>query len=457
MDFLADGVHCDLSTFYHHIVLKNLLAVKRLATANGIAMPGQFDAAVRRALVFSMYVHKPDGQVPSLSDGDTGSFYELLQQGYDLYGGEQLRYVFTRGNAGLPPGEVAKAFPDSGYYVLRSAWHNDREPFQDARYLVFDCGPLGAGNHGHLDLLNIEVAAHGRSLIVDPGRYTYDESGDINWRVLFRSTRYHNTVEVDAKNQTNYRYSNRKGKYRVSGPHAKAELLDFLPGNACHLLHGRARSHEYTALHERKIFFVNDEYWLISVILWDNQIHQYALRYHLSPAAQEQTGISRKDNSISIDSPGLLLLHPLAQQTEVLLEQGYVSADYGSKIKAPVINFLRETDNTIFDCLLFPYKHRRPAVSWQFMDAEIAQQRDSMPASSAFSLLIEYGAEKMRDLFFISHDGRPRQWRYNSIDCAGLFCYLRLDCAGRLVNYFTGPKSSIVIEGRRLPAVTDKS
>jgi len=457
MDFLADGVHCDLSTFYHHIVLKNLLAVKRLATANGIAMPGQFDAAVRRALVFSMYVHKPDGQVPSLSDGDTGSFYELLQQGYDLYGGEQLRYVFTRGNAGLPPGEVPKAFPDSGYYVLRSAWHNDREPFQDARYLVFDCGPLGAGNHGHLDLLNIEVAAHGRSLIVDPGRYTYDESGDINWRVLFRSTRYHNTVEVDAKNQTNYRYSNRKGKYRVSGPHAKAELLDFLPGNACHLLHGRARSHEYTALHERKIFFVNDEYWLISVILWDNQIHQYALRYHLSPAAQEQTGISRKDNSISIDSPGLLLLHPLAQQTEVLLEQGYVSADYGSKIKAPVINFLRETDNTIFDCLLFPYKHRRPAVSWQFMDAEIAQQRDSMPASSAFSLLIEYGAEKMRDLFFISHDGRPRQWRYNSIDCAGLFCYLRLDCAGRLVNYFTGPKSSIVIEGRRLPAVTDKS
>ncbi len=37
------------------------------------------------------------------------------------------------------------AFPDGGYHVQRSSW----DP--DARFLIFDCGPLGDGGHGHYD------------------------------------------------------------------------------------------------------------------------------------------------------------------------------------------------------------------------------------------------------------------------------------------------------------------
>jgi uncharacterized heparinase superfamily protein len=449
-DILTDGVHCELSTFYHHIVLKNLLAVKRLATANHIHMPTRFDAAVRRALDFALFVHKPDGQIPSLSDGDTGSFYDLLEQGYDFYGVEQLRYVFTQGEKGAPPVNKVKAFPNSGYIVLRSAWANNSESFQDARYLVFDCGSLGAGNHGHLDLLNIEVAAYGRSLIVDPGRYTYDESGATNWRVLFRSTRYHNTVEVDGKNQTNYRYSERKGKYKILGPHAQAELSCLLSGNACHLLRGVAHSHEYTALHERKIFFANDEYWLIWDILKDEQTHQYALRFHLAPEAQERTQIARKDHIIIVDTPGLLLLQPIARQTEVFLEAGFVSSEYGNKAQAPIINFQRQTNNTVFTSILFPYKQRHPDIILQTITAEIPDPQQPAWAASAFSVQIESGNDKLLDFFFIAHDNNPRQWRYDHIECTGCFCYLRINSAGQVENFFTGPDSHIKFEGQEL-------
>lgn len=67
---------------------------------------------------------------------------------------------------------------------------------------MLDCGPR-AGNHGHFDLLSVEVAAFGRSLIVDPGRYTYHEAGEVNWRGISRHA-MHNTVAVDGRNQTRY-------------------------------------------------------------------------------------------------------------------------------------------------------------------------------------------------------------------------------------------------------------
>ncbi len=60
----------------------------------------------------------------------------------------------------------------------------------DGQYLVFDCGALGEGNHGHLDCLSFELAAFGRSLIVDPGRYTYFEGGPMNERAAFRGTQH---------------------------------------------------------------------------------------------------------------------------------------------------------------------------------------------------------------------------------------------------------------------------
>ena len=80
-DLRPDGVHCEQSTDYHHLVVKNYLGVKRLAAANGIALDSRFDERLQKALDFAMYAHKPDGAIPALSDGDSRSFLDLLQQG----------------------------------------------------------------------------------------------------------------------------------------------------------------------------------------------------------------------------------------------------------------------------------------------------------------------------------------------------------------------------------------
>ena len=123
------------------------------------------------------------------------------------------------------------------------------------RFLVFDCGPLGDGGHGHYDALSIEVASR-RPLVVDPGRFTYCDDPP-HWRRWFKSTAAHNTVTVDGLDQTPYR----RGKPK--GPVAQARLLQRLIAPGLDVLCGEVISPAYDAIHRRRILFVSGEYWIV--------------------------------------------------------------------------------------------------------------------------------------------------------------------------------------------------
>jgi len=439
-DILPDGVHCELSTFYHHVVLKNFLACRQLGLDNSIEFPPEFDQSLHRALEFSLWVHKPDGTIPSLSDGDTGNYCDLLEQGERLYGDSHFRYASTQGRQGTPPTIRSRAFSHGGYYILRSPWHQEGESFSDGHYLILDCGPLGAGNHGHLDLLNIEMAAYGRSLIVDPGRYTYDESGDINWRVRFRSTGFHNTVQVDDKNQARYDYSPRHGKYRIREPHPEAELLEMVTTAHFDYLHGVARSHEYTAVHHRKVFFTAHEYWFICDYLEDEQEHRYTLRYHLSPEANNELFIWQLPQGHYADSPNLLLVQTRTE-AEFQVEPGFVSPVYGVKHPAPTLRFERQGCNGLFETLLLPYRQHSPRVI-------ITPLQPPRKDTSSFHCRLERGGKIVHDYYFISHRGEEDVWKTDSIECQGRFCHLRLDDEGEILHAFALPGGNIRYEGK---------
>ena len=89
------------------------------------------------------------------------------------------------------PTELSRAFRDGGYFVMRDGWSDK------SNYLLFDCGPHGALNcgHAHADALSFELAANGRTVLVDPGTYTYTGSKEL--RDWFRSSHAHNTVTLD--------------------------------------------------------------------------------------------------------------------------------------------------------------------------------------------------------------------------------------------------------------------
>jgi Heparinase II/III N-terminus/Heparinase II/III-like protein len=452
-DLLADGVHCELSTDYHHLVLKNGLNLRRLAALNRIAVPAPLDDALLRGLEFSLHVHKPDGIVPSLSDGDARSFLDLLQQGAELYGRADMRYVATQGAQGSAPRERVAHFAASGYSIVRSDWGDGATPFTDAQYLVFDSGPLGEGNHGHFDCLSFELAAFGRSLVVDPGRYTYSEAGDVNWRVHFRGTAAHNTVCVDGLPQTRYlpkavkpgtRHAAGAVRHKISGPAPDARLAERHHGARLDLLHGVARSHAYDAVHERCIVFVDRRYWIVSDWLRAPTAHAYTLNFQLGAHAEGATTLTESGASLRVDSPGLLMLQPARVGLRTGLQRGWVSTRYGDKQAAPAWQSTLHGRDADFDTVLVPWQHKAPSIAID----EVAVDADgaaSVVAPCALRIALDVGGARVVDHWFHARGVAAAHWRVAGFEFSGRWAHWRTAADGRLLHVVS--HDGAVIEG----------
>ena len=223
----ADGVDFESSISYHRLVLELMVAGALLCRLNGLELPHRFWAKLEKMFDFILWVTRPDGKVPQVGDADNGRLYILSDYGSQDH--LDFRYLLSIGavlfrrsdmkkySGGFseeafwllgPSGAaafatlrdeeqqlVSKEFRDSGLYVMRS----------DDRYLLASCGAVGTeglGNHKHNDILSFEVYAGDKALIIDPGTYVY--SRDPQWRNVFRSTHYHNTVVIDGQEQNDF-------------------------------------------------------------------------------------------------------------------------------------------------------------------------------------------------------------------------------------------------------------
>ncbi len=336
-DFLPDGVHVELSSHYHCLALRNFLDAINVASDNGIAVPAALSRIVGKAEHFAHVLHKPDGFVPALSDADVGDYRAML--------------------GAAPSLGQCELFPDAGYVFLRDAAAVAGDP--DGQYLVFDCGPLGEGNHGHLDCLSFELAAFGRSLIVDPGRYTYYEGGPTNERAAFRGTAAHNVVQVDSREQTAYRQGPKRMK--IAGP---APDTVFLHADA-QLVHARAASHQANVINERIIVRSNRGWWLIHDRLISETPHDYDLRFQLSPEAQDHVHqVELASGTRAFLSPELLVVPLSSDAAELTIEQGWFAPRYGERHAAPRLRIGQQATTGWFSTLLIPFRGEMPDIDF---------------------------------------------------------------------------------------------
>jgi Heparinase II/III-like protein/Heparinase II/III N-terminus len=358
-DIRADGVHREHSTHYHVIALRSFLGARDNLRRFGYELPPGYDLHLSRACDFAMHCQRPDGLIPALSDSDNGAYADVLALGADVLDRPDLRYVATRGTAGVAPSDRLAAFPDGGYWVQRSGWGDDDRAFGDASYLIFDCGPVGDGGHGHYDLLSFEAMSAGRPLVVDPGRHTYAEQTP-NLRHAFKGTAAHNTVVVDGLDQVPYR----RGKPRKD-THPQARFVERLSAPGLDILDGEARTTVYDAVHRRQIVFVADSYWLIVDALSAQTPHRYSLRFHLDQSAQQQVAVDGDGSGWVVRAPGLALVSVGGARPSV--EQGWVSPEYGIKHPAPVISMERgNVMATTFETLLIARSASEPTPTIDF-------------------------------------------------------------------------------------------
>ena len=178
------------------------------------------------------------------------------------------------------------------------------------RYLIFDCGPLGDGGHGHYDALSLEAWAGDRPLVMDPGRYTYAE-GEPEPPPL---------VPRHRRPQHRQRRRARSDAIRAQ-PLLATERHSHLPGAHRHpdfdILEGRVQSPCYDAIHTRRVILVHERYWLVEDRLESTTSRRYDLRWHLPPEAYQLTRELAGGGAVA---PGLTLIVHGARS--VALEDG---------------------------------------------------------------------------------------------------------------------------------------
>lgn len=244
-----DGGNREQAFAYQTFVLDFLLIAGLAARARGEDFSPSYWRRIELMIDFLASMTDAAGRLPMIGDADDGQVVKLAAEpgfsahasliatgavlfnradlaakagGLDgktvtLLGDEAVRRLAQLRIRGRHRFRPRQQFPDSGYYLLGTAFDTPDE----VRLLV-DSGPLGylsIAAHGHADALSFVLNIGDREILVDPGTYAYHT--DPAWRRYFRGTLAHNTVGIDGEDQ-----SVQGGNFMWT-QHASARCIEF--------------------------------------------------------------------------------------------------------------------------------------------------------------------------------------------------------------------------------------
>ncbi len=238
----ADGLHREHSPFYHFYVLRQFQQAHRLAHAHDLAFAPAFVERLAAMPDAGRLLLKPDGRLPAL--GDTQADSPVLASAF------------------APELARSTLFKDGGYAVLRTGRVPD-ERSSDERFLVARLATFDT-SHIHRDVLSFELYGWGQDLIVDSGgpfKYGHPLRSQ-----YFLSTRAHNTVMVDDRDQAV----------------GAAQVLWWQEGRGCDAI--AAEHWNYPGVrHRRLLALVPPGYLLVIDRLDAADPHSYSQLFHLHP------------------------------------------------------------------------------------------------------------------------------------------------------------------------------
>ena len=362
-----DGVYFEQASYYHRYTADFYTHFYILSQINGQPIEAKLTEKLSALLDHLMSITRPDGLSPLYGDDDGGrlvmlderainDFRSTVATGAALFSRTDYKYVaedateetlWLLGSRGLktfdelhaePPADESRAFTESGYFIMRDGWT------KTSNYLLVDCGPHGAlnGAHAHADSLSFELAARGRSLLVDAGTYTY--TGSATMRDFFRSSSAHNTLTIDNESSSVPAgpFHWRHVAQSTLGAWLSQPRFDYFEGT--HDGYARLKS---PAIHTRSILFLKGCYWIMRDRVSSEGAHACNLHFNFHPNANPSCMDEEGEASAAAtrvrwnEQSGLELL---AFGGEWLAGENWVSSGYGQRVLAPGFTFSARTE-----------------------------------------------------------------------------------------------------------------
>ncbi len=196
---LEDGGHYERAPMYHAQVLSDFLECYALLKAfNRIPQSEAIESKLRAMARFLDAMSYPDGTLALFNDSantEETRPLPILEAAHRIVGRDENYLTPT--------------FPHTGYYIWVSPDAKEK--------IIVDAGAPAADYntaHAHCDLLSYELRLDNKPFIVDSGLHGY---GGDRFREYCRSTRAHNTVMFDGREQSEVWGTFRMGR--------RAELL----------------------------------------------------------------------------------------------------------------------------------------------------------------------------------------------------------------------------------------
>lgn len=315
---LDDGGYFERSMMYHAIMLEGFLDIINIVPVENYSY-GFLKNIASEMLDFLIATTHPDGNISLFND----STQEIAPSTSELKNYAKRLSISSTHFSSLK--DVKRSyiysFEDSGYYVYKD----------DKIYLIVDAGAVGPDNipaHAHADIFSYELSFEGILFVVDSGVYEY-KSGEM--RNYVRSTKAHNTVSIDEKDQ-----AEKWGSFRVARRYKPYDVVfreivgkTFFEGK----FDGYSKIIGDNLIHQRKIMLDKDS----SQITFEDTItgsrnHLVESFIHLHPdvkVKEEEGQISLTSSNVSIK-----LLIP---NSEYAIEEGWYCPEFGKKINNKII------------------------------------------------------------------------------------------------------------------------
>lgn len=244
--FAPDGAHLEHSPDYHRMLLGSF----ERAVQDSLVVDEEICERIRRAAEVLGWMVQPDGYLVQF--GDTPERYMTTDDATSL--DPHTEFILSDGRRGEASGQELAVFREGGYAFVRSPAPQGPGELAASGYLAFSAA-FHSRAHKHADDLNLVWYDRGTEILVDSGRYGY---GDLlpadsplrkkgfyygsKERQYVESTRAHNTVEMDGKDQ------DRRNRTAYGSGIADADQADGVFDLS-------ARAHHADYIHRRRVVY----------------------------------------------------------------------------------------------------------------------------------------------------------------------------------------------------------
>ncbi len=348
----SDGVDYEGTIGYHRLVLEMFLTFFAMSRESRIELPVECWGRLESMFDFVRHYLKPDQTAPVIGDSDDGRLIRFKERppvdhsylmpiaavlfendifkqsnrideealwwfgeaGHDTFEGLEISEI----------GPVSQAFPNSQIYIQR----------EGPLYAIIDCGDHGAGgrgSHAHSDALSFEVYAFDRTFLRDPGTFVYNASE--RWRNRFRSTAYHNTVQVDGRDISPIM----PGHLFALGRNVRPQVYRWESTDEQDVLD--AAHYGYTRLdepvtHRRVMTFDKREgYWIIEDYFTGSGTHQFEFFFNFDYGLD--VNLAPDLRITATGARAAMAIIPASQHGfEAKFATRWVSLNYGTRVRA---------------------------------------------------------------------------------------------------------------------------